>query len=101
MSEIIVSTGRLWANVNRKPPALISFVYGTWLIAQRIFFGGVITGYASLMGGMLFLSGVQLVSLGLVGIYISKIFQEVKARPTYIVRSRNGLADPGAGEGGV
>jgi len=77
--------------------SLVSFVYGIWLVVHRLLFGGVITGYASIMGGLLFLSGVQLASLGLVGIYISKIFQEVKARPTYIVRDRNGLADVSSG----
>lgn len=73
-----------------------SFVYGSGLVAYRVLFGGVITGYASLMGGLLFLSGVQLLSLGLVGIYVSKIFQEVKARPTYVVGSLRGLQRPAA-----
>ena len=72
----------------------LSFLYGTYLIVYRVLFGGVITGYASLMGGLLFLSGVQLLSLGLVGIYISKIFQEVKSRPTYVVGSLCGLQRP-------
>ncbi len=71
-----------------------SFLYGSTLVVYRVLFGGVITGYASMMGGLLFLSGVQLLSLGLVGIYISKIFQEVKARPTYVVGSLRGLKRP-------
>jgi len=75
----------------------LSFLYGFYLIVYRLLFGGVITGYASLMGGLLFLSGVQLLSLGLVGIYISKIFQEVKARPTYVVGSLRGLRRSAAG----
>jgi glycosyltransferase involved in cell wall biosynthesis len=72
----------------------LSFLYGSYLVLYRVIFGGVITGYASMMGGLLFLSGVQLLSLGLVGIYISKIFQEVKARPTYVVGSLCGLERP-------
>lgn len=74
--------------------SLLAFVYGVYLLAWRVLLGGIVTGYASLMGGLLFLSGIQLMSLGVVGIYISKIFQEVKGRPTYIVASRRGLDAP-------
>jgi len=76
--------------------SILSFLYGSYLVIYRVFFGGVITGYASLMAGLLFLSGAQLLSLGLVGIYISKIFQEVKARPVYVVGSLRGLQRPAA-----
>lgn len=75
--------------------SLLAFVYAGWLVVQRVFLGGVITGYASLMGGLLFLSGIQLMSLGLLGIYISKVFLEVKARPTYIVRGLLGVEERG------
>jgi dolichol-phosphate mannosyltransferase len=78
----------------------IAFLYAAYLVVLAFFFGGVVTGYASLMGGLLFLSGIQLVALGVVGIYLSKIFQEVKARPTYIVRSLRGLKGPSTGHDG-
>lgn len=79
-----------------------AFVYGAYLIAVRLLFKNVITGYASLMSGLLFLSGVQLMAMGVVGLYVSKIFQEVKARPTYVVRWVRGIddADPPAGPSG-
>ena len=80
----------------------IAFLYAAYLVVLALFFGGAVTGYASLMGGLLFLSGIQLVALGVVGIYLGKVFQEVKARPTYIVRSLRGLKGPATGhDGGV
>ncbi len=71
----------------------VAFLYGAYLVVRVLLFGGVITGYASLMGGLLFLSGIQLVALGVVGLYLSKVYQEVKARPTYIARSTLGFGD--------
>ena len=57
---------------------------------------GVVTGYASLMVSILFLSGVQLTSMGIIGIYMSTIFKEVKGRPAYIVAKARGFDRPGA-----
>jgi len=71
--------------------SIAAFLYGIYLIVRRLLFGNVITGYASMMGGLLFLSGVQLLAMGVLGVYVSKIFQEVKSRPTYIVRSLRGI----------
>lgn len=68
-----------------------AFLYGAYLVVVRLLFSNIITGYASLMSGLLFLSGVQLMAMGIVGLYISKIFQEVKGRPTYVVRALNGI----------
>jgi hypothetical protein len=48
------------------------------------------------MVAILFLSGIQLLALGVVGLYLSKIFNEVKARPSYIVRATWGLPPPHA-----
>jgi len=78
--------------------SLFSFLYGVGLVVRKLVWGGVLTGYASMMGALLFLSGIQLVAMGVVGIYLSKIFQEVKARPTYVVRALRGIdAEGGAG----
>lgn len=73
----------------------LAFAYGLYLVGLRIFFGGIVTGYASLMAAILFLSGVQLMAIGVLGLYLSKIFQEVKARPSYVVRATRGLGGPG------
>jgi dolichol-phosphate mannosyltransferase len=78
----------------------VAFLYGTYLVVVRLLHGDVITGYASLMSGLLFLSGLQLMAMGVLGIYVSKIFQEVKARPTYVVRSLCGIPEaPASGTG--
>lgn len=74
--------------------SLLAFLVASYLVVVRLAFGGVITGYASLMSGLLLLSGIQLVAMGVVGVYLSKVFQEVKARPTYIVASVRGLDGP-------
>jgi polyisoprenyl-phosphate glycosyltransferase len=69
----------------------LAFAYAAYLVVLRVFFGNVVTGYASLMGALLFLGGMQLVATGIVGIYLRTIFQEVKARPTYVVGALRGL----------
>jgi dolichol-phosphate mannosyltransferase len=81
--------------------SLVAFLSGGYLIAVRMFYGNVITGYASLMSGLLFLSGLQLMAMGVLGIYVSKIFQEVKARPTYVVRSLRGIPEAPASSTGL
>lgn len=76
-----------------------AFIYAAYLIGRRLLLGGVITGYASIMGGLLFLSGLQLVGIGIVGLYLSKIFQEVKGRPTYVVSASSGFEkSPGSAD---
>lgn len=72
----------------------LSLAYATYLVAYRLVFGGIVTGYASLMAGMLFLGGIQLTALGIVGIYLSTVFKEVKGRPAYIVASLRGIEEP-------
>lgn len=70
----------------------ISFVYAMWLIARTLMFGADVPGYASMMVVVLFLGGIQLIGLGVLGEYLGRIFQEVKARPLYIVRESFGIA---------
>jgi len=71
--------------------SLGAFLYGVYLVGVKLLYGGVITGYPSMMGALLFLSGAQLTALGVVGIYLGKVYAEVKARPTYVVRSFRGI----------
>jgi glycosyltransferase involved in cell wall biosynthesis len=60
-------------------------VYGSYMIARTILFGNQVPGYPSLLVFMLFLGGVQLISLGIIGEYVGRIFNETKHRPLYLV----------------
>lgn len=58
-----------------------SFLYGIYLIINKLLFGMVSSGWTSLMVSIWFLCGVLFLTIGILGLYISKIFQEVKNRP--------------------
>ncbi|MER2519523.1 MAG: glycosyltransferase family 2 protein [Bdellovibrionales bacterium] len=76
--------------------ALISFAalaYGAYLTVRTLISGTDVPGYASLMVGMLFLGGVQLLSLGMIGEYLARVFTEVKARPIYLIADRVGFEE--------
>jgi dolichol-phosphate mannosyltransferase len=62
----------------------LSFAYGVFTILARIFDWGVVQGWASLMVAVTFLGGVQLVSLGIIGEYLGRVYDEVKQRPLYV-----------------
>ena len=68
--------------------AVGAFAYGAYLIAFTLFLGRDVPGYASLMVALLFLGGLNLLTMGVVGQYLAQIFQEVKARPSYLVAER-------------
>ncbi len=65
--------------------ALFSIVYGGFLVIRTLAFGNPVPGYPSLMAVITFLGGVQLVTLGVVGEYLGRIFNETKQRPLYVV----------------
>lgn len=65
--------------------SFISFIYVLIIIIQKIFFGIATPGYATLAISIVFFGGIQLSCLGVVGEYISRIFNEVKKRPIYII----------------
>lgn len=62
-----------------------AFAYGLFLIVRTLFFFKTTPGYISLMVVILFLGGIQLISLGVLGEYIGRIFKETKRRPLYLV----------------
>jgi polyisoprenyl-phosphate glycosyltransferase len=65
--------------------SILAFVYLVYLVFRTIFEGTDLAGYASTMAVILFLGGVQLLSLGIIGEYIGRIFNETKQRPLYLV----------------
>jgi len=73
--------------------AVISGLYGGWLVLRTIIWGIDVPGYASVMVSVLFMSGIQLISLGVLGEYVGRIFTEVKARPLYLVTERVGFEE--------
>lgn len=75
--------------------ALASFGYGAYLVAEHFIAGSDVSGWTTIVVGMALLSGVQLMSLGVVGEYLARVFDEVKGRPLYVVREQlgSGLKD--------
>ncbi len=65
--------------------SIIAFIYIIVVVFQTIFYGNELEGYPSTLAVILFLGGVQLLSLGIIGEYIGRIFNEVKERPLYFV----------------
>ncbi len=65
--------------------ALLSVIYGVEVVVKTLIRGNEVAGYPSLMTVMLFLGGVQLVTLGVIGEYLGRIFNETKRRPLYLV----------------
>ncbi|MDC0835661.1 bactoprenol glucosyl transferase [Leptolyngbya valderiana BDU 20041] len=71
--------------------SLLSLIYAGFLIVRTVISGIDVPGYASLMVAVLFLGGIQLISLGAIGEYLGRIYEEVKKRPLYFVRDTYGL----------
>jgi glycosyltransferase involved in cell wall biosynthesis len=65
--------------------SLLSVAYGAQVIVKTLLFGNAVAGYPSLMTVMLFLGGIQLMTLGVIGEYLGRIFNETKRRPLYLV----------------
>jgi glycosyltransferase involved in cell wall biosynthesis len=75
--------------------ALATGAYGVFIIVHTILLGNRVPGYASLFTAVMFFGSVQLMSIGLLGEYIGRIYIESKQRPTYIVRKFYGGGDGG------
>ncbi len=75
--------------------ALVAFLFGMFIIVKTLFFGNPVPGYPSLLVVVLFLGGIQLMALGVIGEYLGRMFDETKGRPLYLVKD---FQSPEAGE---
>lgn len=75
----------------------VSLLYGLFMLVRTLLFGNPIPGYPSLIVVMLFLGGVQLICLGIIGEYLGRTYDETKQRPLYFLKglhpSRGGFAE--------
>ena len=66
-----------------------AFLYGLFMIGQKLILGNDVPGYPSMMVTMLFLGGIELMGIGVLGEYIGRIYIETKHRPRYVVKDMN------------
>jgi len=67
--------------------ALLAFGFGVWIVFKTLVYGETVQGYPSLMTVVLFLGGIQLIALGMIGEYLGRLFEESKQRPLYLIDS--------------
>ena len=68
----------------------IAFIYLTIVIVKTLLYGDPVAGYPSMISVILFMGGIQLVVLGIIGEYVGRIFYEAKRRPDYLISEYNG-----------
>ena len=76
---------RLWSYIGGCI-SLLALVYAGYLVVDKVLFGNAVPGYPSLMTAILFLGGVQLIGIGILGEYVGRIYMEAKHRPKYVIR---------------
>ena len=74
---------RVWSVIGGAV-ALLALAYGLWITLDTLLFGADLAGWPTLAAGIMLFSGVQLMSIGILGEYIGRIYDEVKQRPTYL-----------------
>lgn len=76
---------RIWTYIGLCVAGL-SFLYGAWMIVETMAWGNPVRGYPSILVSILFLGGIQLIGIGVLGEYIGRIYTETKARPRYVLK---------------
>ncbi|MDU5079547.1 MAG: glycosyltransferase, partial [Enterobacter sp.] len=76
---------RMWTYIGLFVAGL-AFIYGAWMIVDTLAFSNPVRGYPSMLVSILFLGGIQLIGIGVLGEYIGRIYVEVKGRPRYITK---------------
>ena len=64
----------------------VSLLYGGWIVVRTLLFGKDLPGYASIFTAVLFLGGIQLICLGIIGEYLGRTYLEAKRRPAFVIR---------------
>ena len=85
---------KVWSYVGLSV-SLLSLLYASFLVLRTLILGVDVPGYASLMVAVLFLGGIQLLTLGIIGEYLGRVYNEVKQRPLYLIRECYGLESKG------
>lgn len=78
---------RIWTYIGMIIAAA-ALLYGGWIAFAKIFYGNPVPGYPSLIVSILFIGGVQLIGIGVLGEYIGRIYMETKQRPRYVLKAR-------------
>ena len=73
--------------------SLAALAYGAYFLVRSLIVGVDVPGFPSLIVSIMFFAGVQLVSLGVIGEYLARIYEEVKARPLYVVAEEVGTGE--------
>ena len=74
--------------------SILALIYASFLLLRTLIYGVDLPGYASIMVVVLFLGGIQLITLGVIGEYLGRVYEEVKGRPLYLVRDLYGVDLP-------
>jgi glycosyltransferase involved in cell wall biosynthesis len=78
---------RIWSAVGSLV-SVAALAYGAWIVVETFLVGRDVPGWTTIVASIMFFSGVQLISIGVLGEYLSRVFDEVKGRPIYLVRRR-------------
>lgn len=75
---------RIWSGIGAVI-SLVAFCYGLYIVVEHLLWGSDVRGWPTLAAGLMFFSGIQLISIGIVGQYLSQVYDEVKRRPLYLL----------------